>query len=81
MTTSNTTKSHWLQYADDKFSTKEISDIRAALDVIYLFIPFPFFWALFDQQVRVTYIIYHIYHIHKLFINLINQKSDYTLIS
>ncbi|KAL4148725.1 hypothetical protein QTP88_002894 [Uroleucon formosanum] len=47
---SNTEKGHWLNYADDKFSEKEISDIRAALDVIYLFIPFPFFWALFDQQ-------------------------------
>lgn len=47
---SNTKKNHWLNYADDKFSEKEISDIRAALDVIYLFIPFPFFWALFDQQ-------------------------------
>ncbi|XP_060840474.1 peptide transporter family 1-like [Rhopalosiphum padi] len=47
---SNTKKVHWLNYADDKFSEKEISDIRSALDVIYLFIPFPFFWALFDQQ-------------------------------
>ncbi|VVC31975.1 Hypothetical protein CINCED_3A008459 [Cinara cedri] len=47
---SNITKSHWLDYADDKFSEKEISDIRSALEVIYLFIPFPFFWALFDQQ-------------------------------
>lgn len=58
MVSSNTTtKSHWLNYADDKFSEKEISDIRSALDVIYLFIPFPFFWALFDQQVRTTRII------------------------
>ncbi|XP_025198526.1 peptide transporter family 1 isoform X2 [Melanaphis sacchari] len=47
---SDTEKMHWLNYADDKFSEKEISDIRSALDVIYLFIPFPFFWALFDQQ-------------------------------
>ncbi|XP_060880666.1 peptide transporter family 1-like [Metopolophium dirhodum] len=47
---SNSKKSHWLNYADDKFSEKEILDIRGALDVMYLFIPFPFFWALFDQQ-------------------------------
>ncbi|KAL5232675.1 hypothetical protein ACI65C_000085 [Semiaphis heraclei] len=47
---SNTKKCHWLNYADDKYSEKEISDIRTALDVIYLFIPLPFFWALFDQQ-------------------------------
>lgn len=46
---------HWLNYADDKFSEKEILDIRSALDVMYLFIPFPFFWALFDQQVRIPY--------------------------
>lgn len=52
MVKSNQSKSHWLCYADDKFSGREISDIRSALDVIYLFIPFPFFWALFDQQVR-----------------------------
>jgi len=58
MVSSSTTKSHWLNYADDKFSEKEISDIRSALDVIYLFTPFPFFWALFDQQVRIIIIIF-----------------------
>jgi len=52
LVSSNTINRHWLYYADDKFSEKTITDIRSALDVIYLFIPFPFFWALFDQQVR-----------------------------
>lgn len=55
MISSNTKRSHWLNYADDKFSEKEISDIHSALDVMYLFTPFPFFWALFDQQVRIYY--------------------------
>jgi len=54
MVSSSITKSHWLNYADDKFSEKEISNIRSALDVIYLFTQFPFFWALFDQQVRIN---------------------------
>jgi len=57
MVTSNNEKNHWLDYADDKFSEKEISDIRSALDVLYLFIPFPFFWALYDQQVNIILII------------------------
>lgn len=43
-------KSYWLEYADDRFSHQQISDIKAVLKVLYLFIPVPFFWALFDQQ-------------------------------
>ncbi|CAI6368144.1 unnamed protein product [Macrosiphum euphorbiae] len=40
----------WLEYADDKYNAQEISDLRSALDVMYLFIPVPMFFALFDQQ-------------------------------
>uniref|UniRef100_A0A0C9PUC0 Oligopeptide transporter 1 n=1 Tax=Fopius arisanus TaxID=64838 RepID=A0A0C9PUC0_9HYME len=43
-------REHWLDYADDKYDTTLISDIKAALQVLTLFIPLPFFWALFDQQ-------------------------------
>ncbi|XKL68927.1 hypothetical protein PGB90_006696 [Kerria lacca] len=43
-------KEHWLEYAQDKFSKQQISDIQAVLNVLYLFIPVPLFWALFDQQ-------------------------------
>ncbi|XP_050535278.1 solute carrier family 15 member 1-like isoform X3 [Daktulosphaira vitifoliae] len=50
LASSNDKKEHWLDYAEGEFSKNEISDIHVALDVIYLFIPFPFFWALFDQQ-------------------------------
>lgn len=44
------TKSHWLEYADDKYSTSVIHDIRVLLRILLLFLPVPLFWALFDQQ-------------------------------
>ncbi|GAB6029276.1 hypothetical protein CHUAL_005041 [Chamberlinius hualienensis] len=43
-------RDNWLDYADDKYDGQFISDVRATLRVMYLFIPLPFFWALFDQQ-------------------------------
>ena len=44
-------REHWLDYADDKYDKTLISDTKAALRVLFLYIPLPFFWALFDQQV------------------------------
>lgn len=44
-------REHWLDHADDKHDKKLIEDIKGAFQVLYLFIPLPFFWALFDQQV------------------------------
>ncbi|XP_076764514.1 peptide transporter family 1 [Xylocopa sonorina] len=43
-------RDHWLDYADDKYEKSQIDDIKAALQVMVLFIPIPIFWALFDQQ-------------------------------
>ncbi|CAL7933595.1 unnamed protein product [Xylocopa violacea] len=43
-------REHWLDYADDKYEKSQIDDIKAALQVMVLFIPIPIFWALFDQQ-------------------------------
>ncbi|GAB6025397.1 hypothetical protein CHUAL_011142 [Chamberlinius hualienensis] len=43
-------RSHWLEYADDKYDAQFIRDVRAALRVMYLYIPLPVFWALFEQQ-------------------------------
>ncbi|XP_022167052.1 solute carrier family 15 member 1-like [Myzus persicae] len=40
----------WLEYSDDKYNTHEISELRSALDVMYLLIPIPLFYTLFDQQ-------------------------------
>ncbi|XP_043465232.1 solute carrier family 15 member 1-like [Leptopilina heterotoma] len=41
---------HWLDNSQEKFSQKLISDIKIVLAVLYLYIPLPIFWSLFDQQ-------------------------------
>jgi len=41
---------YWLQYASDKYDQQLISDIKRVLNVLVLYLPIPFFWALFDQQ-------------------------------
>lgn len=46
-------KEHWLDYASDKYDGQLISDIKATLKVLLLYIPIPVFWALFDQQVNI----------------------------
>ncbi|XP_076622950.1 peptide transporter family 1 isoform X1 [Colletes latitarsis] len=43
-------REHWLDHADDKYDKPLIDNIKAALQVMKLFIPIPIFWALFDQQ-------------------------------
>ncbi|XP_047115520.1 solute carrier family 15 member 1 isoform X1 [Schistocerca piceifrons] len=43
-------RDHWLDYADDKHDKNLIEDIKATLRVMFLYIPLPIFWALFDQQ-------------------------------
>jgi solute carrier family 15 oligopeptide transporter 1 len=47
-------REHWLDYADDTYDTTLISDTKATLRVLFLYLPLPFFWALFDQQVSVV---------------------------
>lgn len=49
-------KKDWLEYANDKYNELEIMDLRSVLDVVYLFIPIPWFYALIDQQVNYYYI-------------------------
>ncbi|XP_014296169.2 peptide transporter family 1 [Microplitis demolitor] len=41
---------HWLDYADDKYDARLISNIKSSLKVIKILIPVPLFWALYDQQ-------------------------------
>ncbi|GFO23908.1 solute carrier family 15 member, partial [Plakobranchus ocellatus] len=41
---------HWMDYATDKFEESFVSDVKALLKVLWLFLPLPIFWALFDQQ-------------------------------
>ena len=52
--TSSEKRDHWLDYAEDKYSKKLIADVKAVLSVLFLYIPIPIFWALFDQQVSAT---------------------------
>lgn len=44
---------HWLDLASSKYSKIQISDTKSALDVLYIYIFFPVFWALYEQQVRI----------------------------
>nr|XP_027203330.1 solute carrier family 15 member 2-like isoform X2 [Dermatophagoides pteronyssinus]XP_027203331.1 solute carrier family 15 member 2-like isoform X2 [Dermatophagoides pteronyssinus] len=46
----STKKEHWIDYADDKYDNKTRKDVKALLRVLFLYIPLPIFWALFDQQ-------------------------------
>ncbi|KAF4526610.1 hypothetical protein B566_EDAN006426 [Ephemera danica] len=43
-------KEHWLDFAEEKYGKKLVSDVKSALNVLFLFIPLPLFWTLFDQQ-------------------------------
>ncbi|ALC48233.1 CG2930 [Drosophila busckii] len=43
-------REHWLDYADKKYDRKLISDVKVLLGVLFLYLPMPLFWALFDQQ-------------------------------
>lgn len=45
-------RDHWLEKADDKYPSEFINEVKTALHVMILFIPIPFFWALYDQQVK-----------------------------
>ncbi|XP_048583629.1 solute carrier family 15 member 2 isoform X2 [Nematostella vectensis] len=41
---------HWLDNALDKYSEREVKDVRMLLRVLTMYIPLPVFWALFHQQ-------------------------------
>ncbi|XP_054636226.1 solute carrier family 15 member 2-like isoform X1 [Dunckerocampus dactyliophorus] len=43
-------RKHWLDWAEDKYSKRLILEIKMVFSVLVLFIPLPMFWALFDQQ-------------------------------
>ncbi|XP_041940599.1 solute carrier family 15 member 2 isoform X1 [Alosa sapidissima] len=44
------TREHWLDWAQEKYPKRLISEIKMVLRVLVLYIPLPMFWALFDQQ-------------------------------
>ena len=43
-------KNHWLDYADDKFSTQMIKDVKSLLGVIIMISPITFYWVLYEQH-------------------------------
>ncbi|CAL1288224.1 unnamed protein product [Larinioides sclopetarius] len=43
-------RDHWLEYADDKFDRKLIFDIKSFLQVMWIYIPLPIYWLLYEQQ-------------------------------
>uniref|UniRef100_A0A670YXG5 Solute carrier family 15 member 1 n=1 Tax=Pseudonaja textilis TaxID=8673 RepID=A0A670YXG5_PSETE len=45
-------REHWLDWATEKYDKRLITEIKMVLKVLFLYIPLPMFWALFDQQVN-----------------------------
>lgn len=43
-------KDHWIEWASDEYSPILKSDIKALFKVLFMFLPLPVFWTLFDQQ-------------------------------
>nr|P51574.1 RecName: Full=Solute carrier family 15 member 1; AltName: Full=Intestinal H(+)/peptide cotransporter; AltName: Full=Oligopeptide transporter, small intestine isoform; AltName: Full=Peptide transporter 1; AltName: Full=Proton-coupled dipeptide cotransporter [Rattus norvegicus]BAA09318.1 oligopeptide transporter [Rattus norvegicus]prf//2206302A oligopeptide transporter [Rattus norvegicus] len=43
-------RNHWLDWAKEKYDERLISQIKIMTKVMFLYIPLPMFWALFDQQ-------------------------------
>lgn len=43
-------REHWMDWANEKYDKLLIAQIKMVLKVLFLYIPLPMFWALFDQQ-------------------------------
>ncbi|XP_074048037.1 solute carrier family 15 member 1 [Macrotis lagotis] len=43
-------REHWMDWAKEKYGEQLITQIKMVLKVLFLYIPLPMFWALFDQQ-------------------------------
>uniref|UniRef100_A0A3Q0SWS7 Solute carrier family 15 member 1 n=1 Tax=Amphilophus citrinellus TaxID=61819 RepID=A0A3Q0SWS7_AMPCI len=46
-------REHWMDWAEEKYDKLLIAQVKMVLKVLFLYIPLPMFWALFDQQVCV----------------------------
>lgn len=42
-------KQHWLDYAEEEYPPRLISDMKVVLAILFVFVPLPLFWSLFDQ--------------------------------
>lgn len=45
-------KDHWMDHAEDRFGAEMVSDVKAVLRICIIFLMYPLFWALYDQQVQ-----------------------------
>uniref|UniRef100_A0AAQ6AFM5 Solute carrier family 15 member 1 n=1 Tax=Amphiprion ocellaris TaxID=80972 RepID=A0AAQ6AFM5_AMPOC len=45
---------HWMDWAEEKYDKLLIAQVKMVLKVLFLYIPLPMFWALFDQQGALT---------------------------
>ncbi|GAA6074843.1 solute carrier family 15 member 1b isoform X1, partial [Tachysurus ichikawai] len=43
-------REHWLDWAEERYDKLLIAQVKMVLKVLFLYIPLPMFWALFDQQ-------------------------------
>ncbi|XP_076026033.1 solute carrier family 15 member 1 [Genypterus blacodes] len=44
------TRQHWMDWAEEKYEKLLIAQIKMVLKVLFLYIPLPMFWTLFDQK-------------------------------
>lgn len=47
-------KEHWLDYSEEVCDKNLIRDMKLMYSIIFLYIPLPLFWSLFDQQVKIS---------------------------
>ncbi|KAG7326999.1 hypothetical protein KOW79_010400 [Hemibagrus wyckioides] len=43
-------REHWMDWAEERYDKLLIAQVKMVLKVLFLYIPLPMFWALFDQQ-------------------------------
>lgn len=73
--TSNKDRS--LDVTGNKYSKIEVSDTNAALEVLYIFIAYPVFWALFEQQVSLQIMFALVTTIFLIPKYIMNPATDY----
>ena len=58
------------------FQKTFVGDVKRVMEVMYLFLPFPIFWALFDQQVKYKKITHTPAHAHTNCVTKINTPTS-----
>ncbi|NP_001281114.1 solute carrier family 15 member 1b [Cynoglossus semilaevis] len=43
-------RQHWMDWAEEKYDKLLIAQVKMVAKVLFLYLPLPMFWALFDQQ-------------------------------